>query len=60
MMAYEELHMPSSLTSIIFLFSISYHNDDDTRLMKIWSHDTHSEGGGVGFEWRAISLSTSD
>ena len=45
MMAYAELHMPSLLTSIIFLFSINYHNDDDdARLMKIQSHDTNSEG----------------
>ena len=52
MMAYAELHMPSLLTSIVFLFSINYHNDDDTRLMKIWSHDTNSEGRGVEIEWR--------
>ena len=43
MMAYAELHMPSLLTSIIFLSSIDYHNDDDTRLMKIQSHGTNSE-----------------
>ena len=60
MMAYAELHMPSLLTSIIFLFSINYHNDDDTRLMKIQSHDTNLEDGGVDIEWRAKSLSTSD
>ena len=59
-MPYAELHMPSLLTSIIFLFSIDYHNDDDARLIKIWSHDTNLEGGGVEIEWRAISLSTSD
>ena len=50
MMAYAELHMPSLFTSIIFLFSINYYNDDDTRLMKIWSHNTNSEGGGVEIE----------
>ena len=60
MMAYAELHMLSLLTSIIFLFSIYYHNDDDARLMKIQSHNTNSEGGGVEIEWRAILLSTSD
>ena len=60
MMAYPELHMPLLLTSIILLFSIDYNNDNDTRLMKIWSHNTNSEGGGVEIEWRAISLSTSD
>ena len=54
------LHMPSLLTSIIFLFSIDYHNDDDTRLMKIQSRDTNLEVGGVEIEWRVISLSTSD
>ena len=48
MMAYAELHMPSLLTSIIFLSSIDYHNNDDARLMKIWSHDPNSEG----VEWR--------
>ena len=45
MMAYAELHMPSLLTSIIFLSSIDYHNNDDARIMKIWSHDPNSEGG---------------
>ena len=60
MMAYAKLHMLLMLTSIIFLFSIDDHNNDDARLMKIWSHDTNSEGGGVEIEWRAISLSTSD
>ena len=60
MMAYAELHMPSLLTSTIFLFSINYHNDDDTRLMKIQSHDTNLEDGGADIEWRAKSLSTSD
>ena len=59
-MAYTELHMPSLLTSIIFLSSIDYHNDDDERLMKIWSYNTNSEGGGVEIEWRVILLSTSD
>ena len=60
MMAYTELHMPSLLTRIIFLFSIDYHNDDDARLMQIHSHNTNSEGGRVEMEWRVISLSTSD
>ena len=52
--------MLSLLTSIIFLLSIDYHNDDDTRLMKIQSHDTNLESGGVEIEWRVILLSTSD
>ena len=56
MMAYAELHMPSFLTSKIFLFSIDYHNDDDARIMKIQSHNTNSEGGGVEIEGRVISL----
>ena len=60
MMAYAELHMLSLLTSIITLFSINYHNDDDTRLMKIQSHDTNLEGGGVEIKWRVISLSNRD
>ena len=42
------LHMPSLLTSIVSLFSINYQNNDDARLMKIWSHNTNLEGG----EWR--------
>ena len=50
MMAYADLHMLSLLTSIIFLLSIDYHNNDDTRLMKIWSHDTNLEGGRVEIE----------
>ena len=50
MMAYAELHMLLLLSSIIFPFSIKYHNDDDARLMKIWNHDTNSEGGGVEIE----------
>ena len=60
MMAYAELHMPSLLTSIISNFPINYRYDEDARLMKIWSHDTNSEGGGVEIEWRVILLSTSD
>ena len=62
MMTYAELHTVCCHTSIIFLFSINYHNDDDARLMKIWSHNSNSEGGGVEIEWREqkILLSTSD
>ena len=60
MMAYAELHMPSLPTSIISNFSINYHYDEDARLMKIWSHDTNSDGGGVEIEWRVILLSTSE
>ena len=41
-------------------FSMGCSNDDDARLMKIQSHDTNLEGGGVEIEWRTISLSTSD
>ena len=56
MMAYAQLHMPSLLTILFFY----YHNDDDTRLMKIQSHNTNSEVGGVEIQWRVKSISTSD
>ena len=56
MMAYAQLHKPLLLTILFFY----YHNHDDTRLMKIQSHDTNSEVGGVEIEWRAKSISTSD